>query len=335
MKHTDGKKGFTLIEVIVSIAILGLVSVPLCTSLMKSYEFTMGTNTLLEDHLEATSIVEELMAEGISVTANGTSAGIDVNDISINASESISIGEYSISSTEETTTSTGEDGNEITEEYYSTTITCFYTVTETEITYAYTASFTSTENYSDTDASVVNVYPCTYTDSEDESYNGICFQISKDNRTADNVAIYTYIMNFNCELTAEEDGSVEEDDDVLTLVFAPNFDYPSAISISVTITDAEGSTTTGTYDGAGTFTADADGTQYAVTDIGNGTVTMNGSVYTVTENSDGTTQTWKETDEEASSYWEEASPYWYDVTVAQGNVNINTSIRLATSDDDS
>ena len=332
MKHTDGKKGFTLIEVIVSIAILGLVSVPLCTSLMKSYEFTMGTNTLLEDHLEATSIVEELMAEGISVTkytettTDGTSTTkIAVNDIVIDTSDATYSAE--ISSTEETNTTTDEDGTEGTGNY-STTITCSYTVTETEITYAYTASFTSTENYSDAS---VNVYPCTYTDSEDESYDGICFQIS-NNSTADNVAIYTYIMNFNCELTAEEDGSVEEDDDVLTLVFAPNFEYPGTSSIDasddVTIISSDGSVTTGTYDGAGTFTADADGTQHNVTDNGNGTVTMNESVYTVTENSDGTTQTWKEADEEAS-------PYWYDVTVAQGNVNINTSIRLATSDDDS
>lgn len=67
MKETDSKKtaGFTLVEVIVAIAVLGLVSVPVCGSLILAGRLNAQSQAVMEAQLDVRSVVETLMAEGI------------------------------------------------------------------------------------------------------------------------------------------------------------------------------------------------------------------------------------------------------------------------------
>lgn len=64
MKRKDG--GFSLVEVLVSIVVLALVVVPLCTSLVMSVRMNAKADALLQAQLAVSSTVETLMAEGIT-----------------------------------------------------------------------------------------------------------------------------------------------------------------------------------------------------------------------------------------------------------------------------
>lgn len=57
--------GFSLIEVIVGIAILGIITVPVCASLVLSMRINAAGRSLMTAQLEASAAVETLMAEGI------------------------------------------------------------------------------------------------------------------------------------------------------------------------------------------------------------------------------------------------------------------------------
>ena len=61
--------GFSLIEVIVGIAVLGLVTVPLCASLVLSVRINAHSRDLMNAQLAAASAVEMLMAQGIDAAA--------------------------------------------------------------------------------------------------------------------------------------------------------------------------------------------------------------------------------------------------------------------------
>lgn len=68
--------GFSLLEVIVAIAILGLVVVPVCSGLLVSARINQRSESLLQAQMEVTTAVETLMAERID-TLKLTSGGND------------------------------------------------------------------------------------------------------------------------------------------------------------------------------------------------------------------------------------------------------------------
>lgn len=67
-KRADNRiAGFSLIEVIVGIAVLGLVTVPLCASLVLSMRINAHSRDLMNAQLAAAGMVETLMESGIDV----------------------------------------------------------------------------------------------------------------------------------------------------------------------------------------------------------------------------------------------------------------------------
>jgi prepilin-type N-terminal cleavage/methylation domain-containing protein len=58
--------GYSLIEVLVAILLLGILSVPLCNSLVLGHKMNVKSQTLLQAQLEVSAAVETLMAEGIT-----------------------------------------------------------------------------------------------------------------------------------------------------------------------------------------------------------------------------------------------------------------------------
>lgn len=58
--------GFTLVEVIVAIAIMGLVSAPICASLVLAGRLNARSRAVMEAQLAVRTAVETLMAEGIT-----------------------------------------------------------------------------------------------------------------------------------------------------------------------------------------------------------------------------------------------------------------------------
>ncbi len=61
-------EGFSLVEVVVSITILGLVTVPMLSGLLWSYQLNMRSNERLQAQLAVSSAVETIMAEGFDET---------------------------------------------------------------------------------------------------------------------------------------------------------------------------------------------------------------------------------------------------------------------------
>lgn len=76
MKRSNA--GFTLVEVLVSIAILGLVVIPACSGLLVSVQVNARAEEVLEAKLAVSSAVEALMATGISeeVSSDTSIAGV-------------------------------------------------------------------------------------------------------------------------------------------------------------------------------------------------------------------------------------------------------------------
>lgn len=72
MKRKPNRKknaGFSLIEIVVAIAVLGLVTVPACSGLVLAHRINAKSEALMEDRLAVTQAVETLMASGITSTA--------------------------------------------------------------------------------------------------------------------------------------------------------------------------------------------------------------------------------------------------------------------------
>lgn len=65
MKHKHNA-GFTLIEVLVAITLLGIIVVPTCSGLLLSIHMNAKTEELMQSQLAVSSVVETLMAEGIT-----------------------------------------------------------------------------------------------------------------------------------------------------------------------------------------------------------------------------------------------------------------------------
>ena len=70
MRHRRHNRtaGFSLIEVVVGIAVLGLVSAPVCASLLLSVRMNTHAQMLMSARLQASAVAETLLAEGIDVT---------------------------------------------------------------------------------------------------------------------------------------------------------------------------------------------------------------------------------------------------------------------------
>lgn len=58
--------GFTLLEVVVAIAILGLVSAPICSSLILAGRINAHSQVVMEAHLNVRTAVEILMRDGVT-----------------------------------------------------------------------------------------------------------------------------------------------------------------------------------------------------------------------------------------------------------------------------
>lgn len=58
--------GFTLLEVVVAIAILGLVSAPICSSLILAGRINAHSQIVMEAHLNVRTAVEILMQDGVT-----------------------------------------------------------------------------------------------------------------------------------------------------------------------------------------------------------------------------------------------------------------------------
>ncbi|MBR2422104.1 MAG: type II secretion system protein [Oscillospiraceae bacterium] len=64
MKQKNNE-GFSLIEILVGMAILALIVLPTCTGMVMSIRLNAKTNQMLQAQLAVSSAVETLMAEGI------------------------------------------------------------------------------------------------------------------------------------------------------------------------------------------------------------------------------------------------------------------------------
>ena len=58
--------GFSLVEVLVTIAILGLITVPVTSSLLVAHRLSVSGDDLLQDRLAVSSTIEALMSTGIT-----------------------------------------------------------------------------------------------------------------------------------------------------------------------------------------------------------------------------------------------------------------------------
>ena len=68
MKKTGKQRtaGFTLVEIIVAIAIMGLVSAPICTSLVLAGRINAHSQVVMKAQLNVRTSVETLMEKGIT-----------------------------------------------------------------------------------------------------------------------------------------------------------------------------------------------------------------------------------------------------------------------------
>lgn len=62
--------GFSLLEVVVAIAIIGLISAPICSSLILAGRINAHSQAVMEAHLNVRTAVETLMKDGITAESN-------------------------------------------------------------------------------------------------------------------------------------------------------------------------------------------------------------------------------------------------------------------------
>lgn len=80
MRKHNRTAGFSLIEVMVGIAMLGLVTVPVCASLVLSVRLNSHAQSLMTAQLQAAGVVETLLAEGVVVDNEGNPKDWDPSD---------------------------------------------------------------------------------------------------------------------------------------------------------------------------------------------------------------------------------------------------------------
>lgn len=62
--------GFSLLEVVVAITIIGLISAPICTSLILAGRINAHSQAVMEAHLNVRTAVETLMQDGVTEERN-------------------------------------------------------------------------------------------------------------------------------------------------------------------------------------------------------------------------------------------------------------------------
>ena len=62
--------GFSLLEVVVAIAIIGLISAPICSSLILAGRINAHSQAVMEAHLNIRTAVETLMQDGVTAESN-------------------------------------------------------------------------------------------------------------------------------------------------------------------------------------------------------------------------------------------------------------------------
>ena len=62
--------GFSLLEVVVAIAIIGLISAPICTSLILAGRINAHSQAVMEAHLNVRTAVETLMKDGVTAESD-------------------------------------------------------------------------------------------------------------------------------------------------------------------------------------------------------------------------------------------------------------------------
>jgi len=82
-KHNGG---YSLIEVLIAMAVLGIVTVPTTSALLTAHRMNVKAEQMLEAQLEVSSVVEELMAKGIT---KGKTEGntIEMSDVTVTIKE--------------------------------------------------------------------------------------------------------------------------------------------------------------------------------------------------------------------------------------------------------
>ena len=64
-------EGFSLIEIMVAIVIMGIVLVPVCNAMLSSVSVNRSSNEILQARLAVSSAVESMMAEGVKYKQEG------------------------------------------------------------------------------------------------------------------------------------------------------------------------------------------------------------------------------------------------------------------------
>jgi prepilin-type N-terminal cleavage/methylation domain-containing protein len=72
-------EGFSLIEIMAAIVIMGIVLVPVCNAMLSSVSVNRSSNEILQARLAVSSAVESMMAEGVQYTVT-TEGGTDQYD---------------------------------------------------------------------------------------------------------------------------------------------------------------------------------------------------------------------------------------------------------------
>ena len=67
--------GFSLLEVVVAIAIIGLISAPICSSLILAGRINAHSQAVMEAHLNVRTAVETLMKDGVTAESTDYRAG--------------------------------------------------------------------------------------------------------------------------------------------------------------------------------------------------------------------------------------------------------------------
>ena len=62
--------GFSLLEVVVAIAIIGLISAPICSSLILAGRINAHSQVVMEAHLNVRTAVEILMQDGVTAASS-------------------------------------------------------------------------------------------------------------------------------------------------------------------------------------------------------------------------------------------------------------------------
>ena len=77
MKHRNDA-GFTLVEVMVAIVIVGLITVPMTSGLVLGMKTLARAEQMMESQLAVSSAVEKLMATGIKSTEDPNWENVDI-----------------------------------------------------------------------------------------------------------------------------------------------------------------------------------------------------------------------------------------------------------------